>query len=79
MTHRKIVNRMRKAQRVSSLKMSELIEVGMVGGLGENDVEIHNICVDAHNVHVGIWNKLQRYINQLTRKPVAVKSKGVQS
>ena len=35
------------------------------------DVEIHNICVDAHNVHVGIWNQLQRYINQLTRKPGA--------
>lgn len=53
MTHRKIVNRMRKAQR------------------GVKDVEIHNICVDAHNVHIGIWNQLQRYINQLTRKPGA--------
>lgn len=71
MTHRKIVNRMRKAQRVSASKMHELSEVGMVGVPGVKDVAIHNICVDAHNVHVEIWNQLQRYINQLTRKPGA--------
>ena len=71
MTHRKRVNRMRKAQRVSASKMNELNEVGMVGVRGVKDAEIHNICVDAHNVHVGIWNQLQRYINQLTRKPGA--------
>lgn len=79
MTHRKIVNRMRKAQRVSSSRMNELNEVGMVGVQGVKDVAIHNICVDAHNVHVGIWNQLQRYINQLTRKQGAVERKGVQS
>ena len=71
MTHRKIVNRMRKAQRVIASKMNELNEVGMVGVLGVKDAEIHNICVDTHNVHVGIWNQLQRYIKQLTRKPGA--------
>lgn len=82
MTYRKIVNRMRKAQRVSSSKMRELSDVGKVGiALNHRDhdeVAIHNICVDAHNVHVKIWNQLQRYINQLTRKP-AVESKGAQS
>ncbi|WP_395280018.1 hypothetical protein [Enterobacter cloacae] len=57
----------------------ESAEGDMVGVQGAKDVEIHNICVDAHNVHVGIWNQLQSYINQLTRKPVTVKSKGVQS
>jgi len=69
MSYRKIVNRMRKAQRVSASKMLQLSEVGMVGQKGMRDVDIHNICVDAYNVHVGIWNQLQRYINQLTHKP----------
>ena len=67
MGHRKVINRMRKAATKSSEAMEELAEVGGIAILG-SDIHIHNICVEAYNVHVKIWNQLHRYINQLSKK-----------
>ena len=67
MGHRKVINRMRKAATKSSEAMEELAEVGGIAILGSY-IHIHNICVEAYNVHVKIWNQLHRYINQLSKK-----------
>lgn len=69
MGHRKVINRMVKAQRISSSAMNELADVGGIGIHGD-DVDIHNVCVESYNVHVKIWNQLQRYITSLKSKKV---------
>lgn len=70
MGHRKVINRMRKAATKSSEAMEELAEVGKIGRRSHlgYDTVMHNICVEAYNVHVKIWNQLHRYINQLSKK-----------
>lgn len=70
MGHRKVINRMRKAATKSSEAMEVLVEVGQIGRRSHlgYDTVTHNICVDAYNVHVKIWNQLHRYINQLSKK-----------
>lgn len=73
MGHRKIINRMVKAQRRSSEAQDKLSATGGIGIHG-SDIDIHNICVGAYNVHVKIWNQLQRYISQLKKRKGAVKN-----
>lgn len=70
MGYRKVINRMVKAQRRSADAMEELAEVGKIGRASHlgYDTVTHNICVEAYNVHVKIWNQLQRYIMQLKRR-----------
>lgn len=74
MGYRKVINRMVKAQQRSSEECRKLAEAGRIGTLRipctSNDTEVHNVCVEAYNVHVKIWNQLQRYITQLKRKQV---------
>lgn len=56
-----------KAQGRSSDAMNELADIGGIGVHG-HDIGIHNVCVEAYNVHVKIWNQLQRYILSLSKK-----------
>lgn len=67
MGYRKVINRMRKAKNFHAEKMQEMVIVGGVGN-SVSDVSLHNVCVECHNVHVYVCNKLQRYINQLSKK-----------
>lgn len=74
MGYRKVINRMVKAQQRSAEATTRLAEAGRIGALNipcsSEDTEIHNICVEAYNIHVKILNQLQRYIMQLKRKQV---------
>lgn len=63
MTYRKIINRMVKAQKVSTAQSNSIWRAYQ----DTDDIQLKIVCVEAYNVHVGIWNKLQRYINSLKR------------